>query len=173
MQGELKEKVYMVQPPGFNTFALCRLKKSLYGLKQASCAWNTKITHQLRRMGFSQSKLDSSLFIWPSQTRITSILLYVNDLVIVRAGLREIGRVKSQLAASFDMKDLGDLHYFLEIEVIHTLEGILIRQCHYSLSMLFKFGLVDCKSNSIPLDRTVKLRPNSGKTCDPTRFQLL
>ena len=71
----------------------------------------------------------------------------------------------------FDMKDLGDLHYFLEIEVMRTPEGILISQQHYVMSMLFKFGMVGYKSISTPLDRTVKLRPDSGKVCDPTRFR--
>ena len=61
------------------------------------------------------------------------------------------------------MKDLGDLHYFLGIEVIRTPEGILISQRHYVLSMLFKFGMADCKSISTPLDRTVKLRPDSER----------
>mgnify|MGYP000727597148 FL=1 len=69
------------------------------------------------------------------------------------------------------MKDLGDIHYFLGIEVIYTPEGILISQRHYMLSMLFKFGMADCKSVSTPLDRTVKPRPNSGKVCDPMRFR--
>jgi hypothetical protein len=67
LQAELEEQVYMVQPPGFhygtNTLAVCRLKKSLYGLKQASCAWNAKITQQLRNLSFKTSKSDSSLFI--------------------------------------------------------------------------------------------------------------
>ena len=66
--------------------------------------------------------------------------------------------MKLQLAASFDMKDQGDLHYFLGIEVIRTPEGILISQRHYVLRMLFKFGMADCKSVSTPLDRTVKLK---------------
>ena len=79
--------------------------------------------------------------------------------------------MKLQLAASFDMKDLGDFHYFLEIEVIHTPEGILISQRHYLLSMLFKFGMMECKSISTPLDRIVKLRPNSGMVCDPKRLR--
>ena len=79
--------------------------------------------------------------------------------------------MKLQLAASFDMKDLGDLHYFLGIEVIRTPEGILISQRHYVLSMLFKFGMADCKSVSTPLDRTVKLRPDSRKVCHPKRFR--
>ena len=69
------------------------------------------------------------------------------------------------------MKDLGEPHYFLGMEVIRTPEGILINQCHYVLSMLFKFGMAECKPISTPLDRTVKLRPDSGKVCDPTRFR--
>ena len=124
----------MVQPPGFhsgpNTSAVGRLKKSLYGLKQAPRAWNAKITQQLRRMGFATSKSDSSLFIRKGQLGPVSILLYVDDLVITGADLGEIARVKQQLAASFDMKDLGDLHYFLGIEVIRTPEGILSSQRH-------------------------------------------
>ena len=117
------------------------------------------------------SKSDSSMFIRKGRLGPVSILLYVDDLVITGADLAEINRVKLQLAASFDMKELGDLHYFLGIEVIRTPEGILISQHHYVLSMLFRFGMADCKSVSTPLDRTVKLRPDSGEVCDPTRFR--
>jgi hypothetical protein len=69
------------------------------------------------------------------------------------------------------MKDLGDLHYFLGIEVIRTPEGILISQRHYMLNMLVKFGMADCNPIWMPLDRTVKHRPDSGKVCDPKRFR--
>ena len=102
---------------------------------------------------------------------MVSVLLYVDDLVITGTDLGEIDRVKLQLAASFDMKDLGDLHYFLRIEVIRTPEHILISQRHYVLSMLFKFKMTNCNSVSTPLDRTIKLRPDFGKVCDPTRFR--
>ena len=123
-------------------------------------------------MVFATSKSEnSSLFIRKGRLGPVSILLYVDDLVITDADLGEIDRVKLKLAASFDMKDLGDLHYFLGIEVIRTPKGILISQRHYVLSMLFKFGMADCKSVSTPLDRTVKLRPDSGKVCNPTRFR--
>ena len=98
-------------------------------------------------------------------------MLYVDDLVIADADLEEIGHVNSQLVASFDMKNLGELHYFLGIEVIRTLEGILINQRHYVLSMLFEFGMTDCKSVSTPVDRNMKLRQDSGKACDPTWFR--
>ena len=73
-------------------------------------------------------------------------------MVIANADLREINRGKLQFAASFDMKNLDDLHYFLGIKVICTPEGILISQQHYMLSMLFKFGMADCKFVSTPLD---------------------
>ena len=86
-------------------------------------------------MGFSPSKLDSSLFVQTSQTGPISIFLYVDDLVIAGADLGEICHVKSQVVASFDMKDLGNLHYFLVIEVIRTPEGILTSQRHYYKSI--------------------------------------
>ena len=95
-------------------------------------------------MGFLTSKSDSSLFIQKGRLGPVSILLYVDDLVIIGADLGEIDRVKLQLATSFDMKDRVDLYYFLEIEVIRTPEGILISQCNYVMSMLFKFGMADC-----------------------------
>ena len=102
LQGDIEEQVYMVQPRGFqsgmNNLVVCRLKKSLYGLKQALCPWNAKITQGLRRMGFVTSKLDSSLFVRRGPHESVCILLYVDDLVIVGVDLVEIGRVKFQLA---------------------------------------------------------------------------
>ena len=73
-------------------------------------------------------------------------------------------------AQQHDMRDQGDPHYFLGIEVIRTLEGILISQRHYVLSMLVNCGMAHYKSISTPLNRTVKLCPDSGKVCDPKRF---
>ena len=75
-------------------------------------------------MGFASSKLESSLFVRPSHNTPISILLYVDDLVIAGGDLGEIDRVKSQLAASFDMKDLGDIHYFLGIKVNVITHGV-------------------------------------------------
>ena len=72
------------------------------------------------------------------------ILLYVDDLVVIGPDLVEISQVKSQLLDAFEMKNLGDLHYFLEIEVIHTPDDILLTQRHYVLNMLYKFRMTDC-----------------------------
>ena len=113
LQGDLEEWVYMIQPLEFqsemNKSAVWRLKKSLYGLKQAPRAWNAKIMHRLRKMGFVASKSDSLLFIRQGSDGPVCILMYVDDLVITGPGLPEINRVKSQLSDAFEMKDLGDL----------------------------------------------------------------
>ena len=112
LQGELEEHVYMVQPSGFlselSTLAVCLLKKSMYELKQAPRAWNAKIMQRLHKMEFALSKSDSLLVIWQGRTKPVSILLYIDDLVIVDADLEEISRVKSMLTTSFVMKDLGN-----------------------------------------------------------------
>ena len=122
IQGDIEEQVYMVQPLRFqselNKSVVCQFKKSLYGLKQAPRAWNSKITHWLHKMSFSTSKSESSLFIRKGPEESVCILLYMDDLVITGPDLATISKVKSQLLEAFEMKDLGDLHYFLEIEVI-------------------------------------------------------
>ena len=122
-------------------------------------------------MGFVISKFNSSVFIRQGQNGPVNILLYIDDLVIVNANLEEINSVKSLLAASFDMKDLGDLHYFLGIEVIRTPEGIMVSQRHYVLNMLFKSSITKCKYVSTLVDRNLKLRPKSGMACDPKWFR--
>ena len=91
------------------------------------------------RWGFSASKSDSSLFIQKGPKGLVCILLYIDDLVVTGPDLAKIGQVKSQLSDAFEVKDLGDLHYFLEIEVIHAPDGILLSQQHYMLNMLYRF----------------------------------
>ena len=98
------------------------------------------------------------------------ILLYVDDLVVTDPDLAEISRVKSQLSTAFEMKDLGDLHYFLGIKVIHTPDGVLLTQRNYVLNMLYKFGMKDCQSVTTPLDCNLKLPYDSRAPCDAKRF---
>ena len=69
------------------------------------------------------------------------------------------------------MKDLNELHYFLGIEVIQTLDGFLLSQWHYVLNFLYKFGMTECKSITRALDRNMKLIVNSGKCCEPTQYR--
>ena len=99
LQGDLEEQVFMIQPLGFqskrNKSAVFQLKKSFYGMKQAPRAWNLKIMHRLRKMGFAASKSDSSFFIRNGSEGLVCILLYVDDLVITGPDLAAINNVKS------------------------------------------------------------------------------
>ena len=117
LQGELEEEVYMIQPPGFGStthpIVVCRLKKPLYGLKEAPRAWHSKITHYIHQIGFKMSKSDNSLFIQSDSKGQVFILIYVDDLVIGGEHLANIEHIEKLLSAQFEMKDMKELHYFL------------------------------------------------------------
>ncbi|KAH9799298.1 reverse transcriptase Ty1/copia-type domain-containing protein [Citrus sinensis] len=121
LHGLLKETVYMEQPPGFRNSRhpayVCKLKKSLYGLKQAPRAWFECLSQALISLGFSSSKADSSLFIFNNKSILILILIYVDDVIITGNNEKEIQSIINNLSSKFALKDLGNLHYFLGIEV--------------------------------------------------------
>ena len=82
-----------------------------------------------------------------------------------------IQKTKLLLSINFEMKDLGGLHYFLGIEVIRTLDGLLLTQRHYELNLLFKLEMTECKAISTHLDRNRKLTANCGESCDTTLYR--
>jgi hypothetical protein len=108
--------VYIEQPEGFETFDrdshVCRLKRVVYGLKQAPCAWYTRIDNYFTRLGFTKSEVDENLYQILVEGKLLIIVLYVDDL-IVTGDEQLIQSCKYDLAKEFEMKDLGLLHYFL------------------------------------------------------------
>ena len=117
LHGTLKEEVYVVQPQGYTDSThphhVCRLHKSIYGLKQAPKAWFESFTTQLLHLGFIASLADSSLFIYHHQQVIAYLLLYVDDIVLTSNSPSFLDHLILQLRKVFDLKDLGALHYFL------------------------------------------------------------
>lgn len=110
-------------PQGFskeNEDRVCRLRKSLYGLKQASRNWYQKFTSALLDLGFWSSKADHSLFLYKDSDTFISILIYVDDVIIVGNNHTKIQEIKKCLHDRFSIKDLGELKYFLGIEVART-----------------------------------------------------
>jgi hypothetical protein len=120
--GDLQEKVYMEQPLGYvdqtHPNLVCTLKKTLYGLKQAPRAWSDKIGEYLITSGFQTSNADFSLYVKKIDHGIVVIVIYVDDLIITRDSDVDISDLKKLLKQKFEMKDLGELCYFLGIEVI-------------------------------------------------------
>jgi len=116
----IEEEVYIEQLEGFETHDnkshLCRLKKAMYGLKQATRAWYGRIDGYLQKMGFVKSGIDPNLYYLVVENEPLIFVLYVDDLFLIGSS-KPIGDCKKNLATEFDMKDLGRMHYFLGLEV--------------------------------------------------------
>ncbi|GJZ27723.1 ribonuclease H-like domain-containing protein [Tanacetum coccineum] len=127
-KGDLKEDVYMELPLGYydkNETRVFKLVKSLYGLKQAPRQWNEKLTAALIEHGFVQSKNDYSLYIKDKNGVFIAILVYVDDIVVTCNNNSEFEKYKHFLCTKFLIKDLGQLKYFLGIEVLEIESGLL------------------------------------------------
>jgi hypothetical protein len=127
LHGDLHEDVYMHLPPGFRRQGeplVCKLNKSLYGLKQASRNWYSKFSEVLIDFGFTHSTADPSLFCLNREFGSVYLLLYVDDIVLTGSDLRLMNLVKDLLHNHFKIKDLGRLKYFLGIEVARSKKGI-------------------------------------------------
>ncbi len=112
----------MEQPLGYvdqtHPNLVCRLKKTLYSLKQTPRTWSDKIGQYLVTSGFQTSNVDFSLYVKKTNHGIIVIVIYVDDLIIVGDSDVDISNLKKLLKQKFEMKDLGELRCFLGIEVI-------------------------------------------------------
>ena len=177
LHGDLQEEVYMDQPPSYyenvgHPEYVCKLQKALYGLKQVPHAWHDKIAEYLVTVGFCMASADHSLYVRKIDRGIVIIVIYVDDLIVGGDNLDEIDHVKGLLKLKFDMKDLGDLRYFLGIKIIRTPDGIWMSQRQYAVDMLSKYGMADCKPISVPLDQNGKVSTDAGCVLeDPTMYQ--
>ncbi|GKC41214.1 putative RNA-directed DNA polymerase [Tanacetum coccineum] len=154
LYGELIEDVYMTLPEGYfssDDKRVCKLQKSLYGLKQAPRKWNEKLTFVLSEFGFQQSKNDFFLYTLFKGQSFVVLLVYVDDILITGNDISDIKMCKDLLCSKFLIKDLGDLKYFLGIELIKNDKGICLSQRKYSLELLSEFGMLDCKPSKTHL----------------------
>ncbi len=99
---------------------------------------------------------------------IVVIIIYVDDLIITGDSDEDIYDLKKLLKQKFEMKDLGELRYFLDIEVIQSLKGIWLLQRQYALNKLSEYGMTSCKPISIPLEQNVRLSVDDGDLVEDT-----
>jgi len=178
LHGDLHEEVYMQLPPGYsnpNYPRVNKLKKSIYGLKQASRQWFSKLSTSLLHFGFLQAKSDSSLFIRKTLNDFIVVLIYVDDVIIASNTLTAINKVKQYLRTTFPIKDLGKLKYFLSIEVARSSKGIVLYQRKYALDILADSGFSGAKPVSFPMESTLKLSAHdaSPPLSDPASYRRL
>lgn len=166
LNGELDEDIYMVQPEGFvqpgNENLVCKLNKSLYGLKQSPRAWYQKIDTFLVHIGFTRSIADHSLYFMQKGQHVVIVIIYVDDLIILASCMSSLKALKAMLENEYEMSDLGELHFCLGVEFVRdrVSRTISMNQSKYVMDVLKRFGMEDCKPVGTPLDvnsRLVKL----------------
>ena len=144
LHGDLQEEVYMEQPPGFvaqgEIRRVCRLRKSLYGLKQSRHAWFGKFSQVIEEFGKQKSKFDHFVFYRNSSSGIILLVVYADDIVITGSDSKGISSLTSFLQGQFHTKDLGMLRYFLGIEVMRHKHGIFLSQRKYVFDLLSETG---------------------------------
>lgn len=166
LQGDIEEEIYMCQPPNFkqNDTQVCLLKKSLYGLKQASRQWNRKLDNSLKGIGLTQSLLDPCIYYNVLNEVITFLAVYVDDLILFTNCTKTRSYIKNELFSNFEIKDLGEPKYCLGLHIHRNLNnGILsIDQQKYIQDMLQKYGMSNCKTVKTPIDPKTKFVVNEN-----------
>ncbi|KAK2454628.1 putative mitochondrial protein [Trifolium repens] len=176
LNGNLDEEVYMTQPQGFestDSSLVCKLQKALYGLKQAPRQWFDKLTTTLLQFGFKASKCDPSLFIYSKDRQIVYLLVYVDDIIITGSSTMLVQNLVEKLNSAFSLKQLGDLDYFLGIEVHHLKDGsLLLTQSKYIRDLLTKTNMTDCNPINTPMMSSCKLsKTGSANMTDATLYR--
>lgn len=160
LHGDLTEEIYMVQPELFETAdKVCRLRKTIYGLKQASREWNKKLNSCLLQAGLKCSQTDSCVYYSIRGEKLTFVAVYVDDLLIFSNDIVFKSHLKAKLSGNFKMKDLGEAKHCLGFEIIRdrSKSTLAINQRKYITEILQRFNMADCNPVSTPLDINQKL----------------
>lgn len=151
LHGDLEEEIYMSQPEHYivkgKESLVCRLKKSLYGLKQSPRMWYLKFDAFVLSIGFVRLKLDHCVYFRVENDHLLIVALYVDDMLLFGKGKGMISDFKSQLSAQFEMKDLGAARYILGMEISRDRSNkkLWLSQSKYVKFVLDRFSMVDCR----------------------------
>ncbi|CAL5340443.1 unnamed protein product [Camellia sinensis] len=179
LNGDLQEEVYVTQPEGFmiegKETKVYKLRKALYGLKQAPRAWYSKIDGYFQQNGFLRSENEPTLYMKKEgKNDFIIICLYVDDIIYTSSSSSLVAEFKSRMMHEFEMSDMGLLHYFLGLEVQQAEDGIFISQRKYAKDLLNKFGMLNCKPATTPMNINEKLQCEDGaEMADASRFRSL
>ncbi|KAA0049788.1 putative mitochondrial protein [Cucumis melo var. makuwa] len=152
-------------------YKVCLLRRALYGLKQALRAWFATFSSTITQLGFTSRPHDTALFTHQTPHGIVLLLLlYVDDMIITGNDSQVISFLQHYLGQYFEMKDLGSLNYFLDLEVSRHLDEYLLSQAKYAYDLLVSSGTINFKTALTPLDLNVHLTPFSGVPLEDVNF---
>jgi len=177
LHGDLHEDIYMKLPQGLTSSvpnAVCKLQKSLYGLKQASRQWYAKLDEVLYCRGYKHSENDYSLFHRKTDASAVFVAVYVDDILVTGNDDKEIHALEAYLDTTFKIKDLGFVNYFLGLEVLSSSQGLILTQRKFTLELLKEFHCDEVSAGITPLDCNFRLRADEGDLySDPTSYKKL
>ncbi|CAM6106257.1 unnamed protein product [Calypogeia fissa] len=155
LNGLLQEEIYMYQPAPFikagQEHLVCRLLRSIYGLKQSPRTWYAEIDNFLRSIGCTRSELDANLYYKVEDGLMVIILIFVDDLLITGSSAKLIEFIKIGLKQKYEMKDLGPARRYLGVDIIKFHDSILLHQQHYAQQLVLDYGMENCRSPLVPL----------------------
>ena len=175
LNGDIDETIYMVQPENFISGdpknMVCKLKKSIYGLKQASRQWYHKFHQVVISFGFEVNAVDDCVYQKFSGSKFMFLVLYVDDILLATNDIGMLHKTKKFLSKNFEMKDLGDASFVLGIQIHRDrTQGILgLSQRNYIEKVLKRFGMQDCKPGNNPIARGDKFSLNQ---CPKTHLEI-
>nr|GEU51055.1 retrovirus-related Pol polyprotein from transposon TNT 1-94 [Tanacetum cinerariifolium] len=176
INGPLKEEVYVAQPNGFvnpdHPEKVYRLRKALYGLKQALTAWYDKLLKFLTLKGFTKGTIDPTLFTMRYGEDILLVQIYVDDIIFGSTNPKYSKRFKKLMHSRFEMSLMGEMKFFLGLQIHQSPRGIFINQAKYTLEILQKHGMDKGQSIGTPLATKPKLDADlSGNPVDQTDYR--
>ncbi|KAK6158554.1 hypothetical protein DH2020_005868 [Rehmannia glutinosa] len=175
LNGLLEEEVYVEQPPGFEQKTIrdkvYKLKKVLYGLKQAPRAWYDTLSQFLTDNGFTKGKVDRTLFRIQDGESILLVQIYVDDIIFGSSNKELCDKFSNLMQGKFEMSMMGELMFFLGLQVKQLKDGTFISQTKYTRDLMKKFGMEEKSFVKIPMNTSVKMDIDAdGKAVDQTRY---
>ncbi|GJW89029.1 retrovirus-related pol polyprotein from transposon TNT 1-94 [Tanacetum coccineum] len=175
LNGPLKEEVYVNQPDGFidphHLDKVYRIKKALYGLKQAPRAWYDELSNFMVSKGFSKGSIDPTMFITKHVEDILHVQIYVDDIIFGSTNLKLSKRFEKLMHSKFEMSMMGELKFFLGIQIHLSPCGIFINQAKYAQEILIKHGMSSCDSIGTPMAMKHLDADLSGTPVDQTKYR--
>ena len=176
LNGYLQEEVFVEQPKGFedphNLTHVYKLKKALYGLKQAPRAWYDRLTQYLISKNYVRGTIDKTLFVKRDEGNIFVAQIYVDDIIFGSTCELKVKEFIDIMSSEFEMSMVGELNYFLGLQVKQKDDGMFITQAKYAKNLVKKFGLENAKIYNTPMSTTVKIsKDDSGISVDSKLYR--
>ncbi|GKC28260.1 retrovirus-related pol polyprotein from transposon TNT 1-94 [Tanacetum coccineum] len=176
LNGELKEEVYVSQPEGFvdqdNPSYVYKLKKALYGLKQALRAWYDMLPSFLISQHFSKGAVDPTLFTWKTGNDLLLVQIYVDGIIFASTNTALCNEFANLMATKFKMSMMGQLSFFLGLQISQSPRGIFLNQSKYASEIIKKYGLLTSDSVDTPMVEKNKLDEDlQGTPVDATLYR--